>query len=87
MSIKCVECNKGPCKENQIGIPCGYVKKKLLIKTHGTLGEFRDAAEKAFNDGFCTWEEKERAIADYSAELESCDETTEGNKNEFPKDS
>jgi hypothetical protein len=80
MSIKCVECNKGHCKESQIGIPCGYIKKKSLIKAHGTLAEFRNASEKAFNDGFCTWEEKEKAIRDYKNELDSYNNPTESNQ-------
>ena len=55
-------------------------KYKHLIEAHGTLAEFTFAVELAYNDGFCTWGEKEEAIADYKAELELSEVTTEGNK-------
>ena len=40
-----------------------------LIKEHGTIEEFTTSVENAFDDGFCTWEEKENAIKEYRAEL------------------
>jgi len=40
-----------------------------LIKKHGSLDEFTSAVENTFDDGFCTWEEKEKAIKEYQLEL------------------
>jgi len=40
-----------------------------LVEKHGTLEEFVSAVESAFNDGFCSWEEKENAINEYAIEL------------------
>ena len=40
-----------------------------LIEKHGTLEEFISSVERAFNDGFCTWTEKESAIIRYAIQL------------------
>ena len=40
-----------------------------LIEKHGSLEEFSSALEDAFDDGFCTWEEKESARKKYELEL------------------
>ena len=40
-----------------------------LIEEHGSLDEFTTAVENAFDDGLCTWEEKEDAIKKYEHEL------------------
>lgn len=40
-----------------------------LIERHGTLKEFEEACERAVDDFFITWEEKERAVKKYRKEL------------------
>ena len=48
-----------------------YKKTKYveLIEKHGSLEEFSSVLEDAFDDGFCTWEEKESARKEYELEL------------------
>lgn len=54
-----------------------------LIEKHGSLDDFISAIETAFDDGLCTWEEKEKTINEYRRELFNAkfsDKPTEGNK-------
>ena len=44
-----------------------------LIEEHGTIEEFTSAVESAFNDGFCSWKEKEDAIIAYAIELSNAE--------------
>jgi hypothetical protein len=55
--IKCHECIKGPCLGEEIGIPCGYVKKPTrpdyaykTIEEYEKIGRFR--VNEAFKDGW-----------------------------------
>jgi hypothetical protein len=40
-----------------------------LIRKHGTYNDFLMGLETAFNQGFCTWGEKEEASEKYRIEL------------------